>query len=84
MPTISRFYGIIISIYQMQKKHNPLHLHALYGEYDAEIDIRTGKQIRGNLPNTALALIEKWITIHREELTEMWETQNFRQLPPLE
>lgn len=68
----------------MQKEHNPPHLHALYGEYDAEIDIRTGKQIRGNLPNTALALIEKWITIHRAELTEMWETQNFRQLPPLE
>lgn len=84
MPTISRFYGIKISIYQMQKEHNPPHLHALYGEYDAEIDIRTGKQIRGNLPNTALALIEKWISIHRTELTEMWETQNFRQLPPLE
>jgi len=84
MPTISRFYGIKISIYQAQKEHNPPHLHALYGEYDAEVDIRTGKQIRGNLPSTALALVSQWISIHREELCEMWKTQQFHQLPPLE
>ncbi|MBO4409247.1 MAG: DUF4160 domain-containing protein [Spirochaetales bacterium] len=58
--------------------------HALYGEYDAEIDIRSGRQICGNLPNTALSLVDKWIAIHRDELIEMWETQDFRQLPPLE
>ena len=84
MPTISRFYGIKISIYQMQKEHNPPHLHALYGEYDAEIDIRTGSQIKGNLPATALSLVGKWISIHRSELLEMWKTQQFSQLPPLE
>ncbi len=44
MPTIARFYGIKISIYQ----------------------------------------IRKWITIHKDELIEMWKTQQFRQLPPLE
>ena len=84
MPTIARFYGIKISIYQMQKEHNPPHLNALYGEYDAEIDIKTGNQIRGNLPGTALALVRKWITIHKDELIEMWKTQQFRQLPSLE
>ena len=84
MPTIARFYGIKISIYQMQKEHNPPHLHALYGEYDAEIDIKTGNQTRGNLPGTALALVRKWITIHKDELIEMWKTRQFRQLPPLE
>jgi len=84
MPTIARFYGIKISIYQMQKEHNPPHLHALYGEYDAEIDIRTGTQIRGNLPGNALALVSQWISIHKSELLEMWETQQFRPLPPLE
>ena len=84
MPTISRFDGIKISIYQMQKEHNPPHLHALYGEFDAEIDIRTGQQIRGNLPGTALSLTRKWIELHRTELLEMWKTQQFKQLPPLE
>ena len=84
MPTIARFYGIKISIFQMQKEHNPPHLHALYGEYDAEIDIRTGQQIRGNLPGTALSLVRQWVEINKAELMEMWETQQFRQLPPLE
>ena len=84
MPTISRFYGIKISIYQMQKEHNPPHLHALYGEFDAEIDIRTGQQIRGNLLGTALSLTRKWIELHRAELLDMWKTQQFKQLPPLE
>ncbi|MBO4717705.1 MAG: DUF4160 domain-containing protein [Spirochaetales bacterium] len=84
MPTIARFYGIKISIFQMQKEHNPPHLHALYGEYDAEIDIRTGLQIRGNLPGTALSLVKQWIEINKAELMEMWETQQFKQLPPLE
>ena len=68
----------------MQKEHNPPHLHALYGEYDAEIDIRTGQQIRGNLPGTALSLVRQWVEINKAELMEMWETQQFRQLPPLE
>ena len=84
MPTISRFYGIKISIYLKQKEHNPPHLHAMYGDYDAEIDIRTGQQLRGNLPGTALALIKKWISLHESELLEMWESQQFRPLPPLE
>ncbi len=84
MPTISRFYGIKISIYQIQKEHNPPHLHALYGEYDAEIDIVSGRQIRGNLPSTAMNLVRKWISIHKGELIEMWRTQEFRQIPPLE
>ena len=62
----------------------PPHLHAMYGEFDAEIDIHTGKQIRGNLPGTALSLVNRWLDIHRIELLEMWTTQEFRQLAPLE
>lgn len=84
MPLISQFYGIRISIFFIQKEHNPPHLHAQYGEFDAEIDIETGKQIRGNLPSRADALVKEWISLHSEELKNMWKTQQFRQLPPLE
>jgi len=84
MPTIARFYGIKISIFQIQKDHNPPHLHAMYGEHDAEIDIISGNQIRGDLPGTAKKLVRDWVSIHREELIKMWESQEFRQLPPLE
>lgn len=30
MPVISRFYGIIIRMYFLQKEHNPPHIHAIY------------------------------------------------------
>ena len=33
MPTISRFYGILILMHLTQKEHNPPHIHAYYGEY---------------------------------------------------
>ena len=39
MPTISRFYGILIQMYFGD--HVPPHFHALYAEYEALIDIRT-------------------------------------------
>lgn len=29
-------------------------------------------------------MIEEWTLAHRDELLQMWETQSFRQLPPLE
>lgn len=84
MPMISQFYGIKISIFFIQKEHNPLHLHAQYGEFDAEIDIETGNQIRENLPSRADALVKNGFSLHSEELKNMWKTQQFRQLPLLE
>ena len=35
MPSISRFFGIIIYFYY--RDHNPPHFHAVYGEFEAEI-----------------------------------------------
>ena len=32
MPIISRFYGITIKMYIQPSKHNPPHIHAVYGE----------------------------------------------------
>jgi hypothetical protein len=84
LPTICQFCGIRISIYFIQKEHNPPHLHAQYGEYDAEIDILTGEAIRGSLPAKEGMLVKKWIGLHADELKEMWKSQQFRKLPPLE
>ncbi len=41
MPVLSRFYGIIIRMYFLQKKHNPPHIHAIYNEDVAAIDFLT-------------------------------------------
>jgi len=61
MPEIARFYGIIIKMYFSQSEHNPPHLHALYGEYMAAIDIKTMKVLEGDLPQKALSLVTAWI-----------------------
>ena len=41
MPEITRFYGIIIKMFFKPKEHAPSHIHALYGEYVGEFNIRT-------------------------------------------
>ena len=83
MPVISRFYGIIIRMYFQQAEHNPPHIHAIYGDDTAELIIRTGEILEGDLPPKALAMVREWITENRDELLEMWETQEFKRLSPL-
>lgn len=71
MPEISRFYGIIIALYY--NEHNPPHFHAKYGDYQAEIDIRTLQILNGELPKRAKTLVLEWADEHREELMTDWE-----------
>lgn len=47
MPVISRFYGIIIRMYFQQSVHNPPHIHAIYGENMAAININSGEVLEG-------------------------------------
>lgn len=49
-------------------EQNPLHFHALYGEYEALVDIQKLEVIEESLPRRALALVLKWANEHREEL----------------
>lgn len=83
MPTISRFYGIVVRMYFLGSEHNPPHIHARYGNYIAAIEIKTGTVIEGSLPAKALYLVREWLKLYRDELTEMWETQIFKSIPPL-
>ena len=71
-------------MYFQQAEHNPPHIHALYGEDMAAIDIQTGAVMEGHLPPKALAMVREWIVLHQKDLLQMWETQEFKQLPPLE
>ena len=83
MPEITRFYGIVIKMFFKPKEHEPSHIHAIYGEYVGEINIKTMEMIEGDLPKKALELVKEWLEIHQDELQEMWEKQNIRKLPPL-
>lgn len=84
IPVLSRFYGIIIRMYFLQKEHNPPHIHAIYGENVAAITIADGKVFEGDLPAKALEMVREWLSEHREELLTIWETQEFKQISPLE
>ncbi len=84
MPVISRFYGIVIRMYFLQSEHNPPHIHAIYNDDVAAIDFMTGKVLEGHLPAKAMNMVQEWIAIHRNELKTIWETQEFKNLAPLE
>ena len=83
MPILSNFYGILIKMYFQQSEHNPPHIHAIYGEYMGAIDIKTGELLEGDLPPRALMLVKEWLEVNRDELLKIWNTQNFKKIPPL-
>ena len=84
MPVLSRFYGIVIRMYFLQNEHNPPHIHAIYNEDAAAIDFMTGEVLDGNLPPKVLLLVREWIPLHKSELAEIWKTQSFKSIAPLE
>ena len=71
MPQISRFFGIIISMYF--EDHNPPHFHAQYGEDECLISIRDLVVIQGKIPSRALGMVIEWAVLHQDELLVNWE-----------
>ena len=84
MPILSKFYGITIRMYFQQSEHNPPHIHALYGDYIAAVEIQTGEILEGKLPPKALSMVQEWTELHKNDLLQIWKTQEFIKLPPLE
>jgi hypothetical protein len=86
MPEISRFLGMIISMYF--NDHAPPHFHVRYGSHKAIISIDDLRLLEGALPPRVLGLAVEWATIHRQELVEDWnlarERQSLRPIAPLE
>ena len=85
MPTICRFFGIIVSM--NWQDHNPPPLHAFYGGDEAIVDIQTLQLISGKMSPVALKLVQKWARLHRGGLLVNWERASRREkpipLPPL-
>lgn len=84
MPEISRFYGIIITMFI--NEHNPPHFHVEYQDYKAMITIEDGIII-GALPRRALNLVYEWLDLHKDELLENWKriesNQSLQKIEPL-
>jgi len=70
LPTLSRFYGIVILMYH--RDHEPAHFHARYGGYRAVIGIDPLRVLRGTLPRRAQSLVLEWTVLHRDELVDNW------------
>jgi len=74
MPTISMFYGIVISMYFFDDdRHNLPHIHAKYQGEEASFSILDGDLLNGTMPAGKVRLVQAWIEIHRESLLADWE-----------
>lgn len=82
MPTVSRFYGIIIYFYWQE--HAPPHFHAKYNGAEISVEIESG-QVVGSFPKRAMGLVETWRKLHIKELLNDWKKAEERKaLDPIE
>ena len=86
MPTLSRFFGIVVTMHW--NDHHPPHFHARYGEHEAVIRVDTLEVETGYLLRRVLALVLEWAADHRAELWDNWTRVQSRQatqpIAPLE
>jgi len=82
MPEIARFYGIVIKLFFGD--HPPPHFHAVYGEYVGLFDLDSLEMVEGDLPKRATRLVVEWARIHQSELKQIWDSQEFHKLQPLD
>ena len=71
MPEISRFFGLIVTMFY--NDHAPAHFHVRYGDQKAIIGIETLNVLEGYLSPRALGLVVEWAVRHRHELEADWE-----------
>ncbi|NCR76811.1 MAG: DUF4160 domain-containing protein [Microcystis aeruginosa K13-06] len=71
MPEISRFLGIIITMYY--KDNTSTHFHVRYNQQKAIIDIKNLTILQGQLSPRILGLVIEWAAIHQQELKENWQ-----------
>ena len=74
MPTISMFYGILVSIfYEDDVQHHLPHIHVRYHGKNASIAIDDGRLLAGDFPARQLRMVQVWVDIHKDELMADWE-----------
>ena len=82
MPTISMFYGILVSMYVFDSdRHHLPHIHIRYNEFKAAIEIPSGDILEGNLPVRQMKLIQAWIELHQDDLMADWYLAESGQIP---
>ena len=81
MPNIYSYFGIIFKFYS--NDHEPLHVHAIFGEYETIFDIvfsqgallelkRRKKRGKDHLPPDKMKLAEKFVEEYALRISEKW------------
>jgi len=82
VPEISRFLGIVITMYF--EDHTPAHFHARYGSFRIKVGIADGI-VEVKFPPRALAHVLEWRELRHAELDANWrQAQANRPLRPIE
>ncbi len=85
MPEISRFLGIVITMYF--NDHNPPHFHVRYEDFRAIVGIDPLELREGEVPPRVFGLVMEWAELHQVELRENWTTLaaegKFKRVAPL-
>ncbi|GHU70934.1 hypothetical protein FACS1894184_17090 [Clostridia bacterium] len=72
MPTLSMFYGIVITMYSERTgQHHVPHFRAEYQGEEAAISM-DGDVLEGSLPKSKMKLVLAWADIHRDDLIANW------------
>ncbi len=84
MPTLSRFYGIVI--FMNYNDHQPPHFHARYQDQEVLVEIDTGV-VQGKMTRRALQMLFEWAEQYHNDLRRNWDLARARKplepIPPL-
>jgi len=74
MPTIDRFDGIKVNIYNGD--HRPPHIHVLYNEFEALLTIESIEVYAGELPTKQLKKTMDWLAGNSDWALEVFYELN--------
>jgi hypothetical protein len=85
MPTISKFYGMVV--FMNYNDHPPPHFHARYQDQEVIVEIETGL-VEGRMSKRALRMVLEWLDLHQAALMNNWELvrqrKALREIQPLQ
>lgn len=85
VPTISRFFGIVIAMFY--DDHAPPHFHARHADGAAKVRIDTLEAIESTLGRRQLRFVLAWAELHQGDLLENWRRaragETLREIEPL-
>jgi hypothetical protein len=79
MPELSRFFGVVIRMYN--DDHPPPHFHAEYAEHKATVGIHRVHLLQGYLPPRTLGYVVEWALLHQAELLRDWDLVTHGRVP---